>query len=118
MVLEQGALTGRFDPEHPFLEGTSRAKNYNKILSRFAQLNQVTGEIAERYRATVAEIMIAWAIAKGTVPIIGVTKISQVEELDNAVKIRLTEDEIGKLEAAADRSGIRTIRMWEKEMLP
>ena len=37
MVLEQGALTGKFDLDHPFPEGSSRAKTYNLSLIHISE---------------------------------------------------------------------------------
>ena len=57
-----------------------------------------------------------WAIAKGTLPIIGVTKVEQVEAAAKAAEIALTADEISELEALGDTANINTLREWEKEM--
>ena len=64
----------------------------------------------------IAQIPVAWAIAKGTLPIIGVTKVSHVEDAAKAAKIVLSADEIEAMESLADKADINVIRMWEKEM--
>lgn len=51
-----------------------------------------------------------------TLPIIGVTKVYQVEEAAKMADIHLTGDEISSLESLADKAGISTLREWEKEM--
>ena len=53
---------------------------------------------------------------KGTLPIIGVTKVNQVEEAAKAARIELTADEISRLEKLGDETGVHTLREWEKEM--
>ena len=58
----------------------------------------------------------AWAIAKGTLPIIGVTKVKQVEEAAVSTQITLTDEEIDRLEKLGDETGVNTLRDWEKEM--
>lgn len=117
MVLEQGALTGRFDAEHPLPEGTRRASAFGvEELKGIAPLIAKMRGIGEKYSATPAQIAIAWAIAKGTVPIIGVTKISQVETGAAAVDIELTAEEVKALEDAADATGIKRLGVWEKDM--
>ena len=58
----------------------------------------------------------AWAINKGTLPIIGVTKVKHVLYAKEAVNIILADDEIKYLEDTADKLGVSTIRYWEKEM--
>ncbi|WP_410319999.1 aldo/keto reductase [Methanobrevibacter sp.] len=59
---------------------------------------------------------IAWAIAKGTLPIIGATKVHHVEDAADAVNIELSDDEIKTMEELADKANVNTIRIWEKEM--
>ncbi|MEE0939108.1 aldo/keto reductase [Methanobrevibacter sp.] len=59
---------------------------------------------------------IAWAIAKGTLPIIGATKVHHVEDAADAVNIELSDGEIKIMEELADKANVNTIRIWEKEM--
>lgn len=116
MVLEQGALTGRFDTDHPFPEGTGRGEAYNPHLEELEALVNELRSVGEKHNASPAQIATAWAIAKGTVPIIGVTKVSQTEEAAGAVQIILTEEEMLRLEKLGDEAGVNTLREWEKEM--
>ena len=116
MVLEQGALTGKYDEQHPFPESSGRAEAYNGILPKLSPLVEALRGIGKIYNATPAQIAIAWAIAKGTLPIIGVTKCEQVEEAYAAMQISLTRDEVEKLSALGDEIGIHTLREWEKDM--
>ena len=69
-----------------------------------------------RFDASPAQVATAWAIAKGTLPIIGVTKARQVEEAAKAAQICLTEEEALRLEKLGDETGVHTLREWEKEM--
>lgn len=116
MVLEQGALSGKYDTAHPMPEGSARAETYNPVLDKLEILNMELKRLAEKYYVGAAQIPVAWAIAKGTLPIIGVTKTSQVEDVVKAVNISLTEDETAGLEKLADSLGINAIRFWEKVM--
>jgi aryl-alcohol dehydrogenase-like predicted oxidoreductase len=75
MVLEQGALTGRFDAEHPFPVWTDRGKSYNPHLKKLTALIGELKAVGKQHNASPAQIATAWAIAKGTLPIIGVTKV-------------------------------------------
>ena len=63
-----------------------------------------------------AQVGATWAIAKGTLPIIGVTKIRHVEDAAKAAKANLTPEEIKRLENFADRANVSTVREWEKKM--
>ena len=58
----------------------------------------------------------AWAIAKGTLPIIGVTKENQVLDAVKAASIALTAEDAAELEKVADSLELNVIRFWEKEM--
>lgn len=116
MVLEQGALTGKFDLDHPFPEGSSRAKTYNGMLTEIETLIAEMRHIGERHSASPAQIAIAWARSKGTLPIIGVTKVSQAEEAAKTAEIVLADEEISAVEELADRTGVSTLRGWEREM--
>lgn len=116
MVLEQGALSGKYDTEHPFPEGSDRANAYGGSLAEIEELNKAIAEIAKNHDAKVAQLPIAWAIAKGTLPIIGATKVHHVEDAADAINIELTYDEIKTMEELADKANINTIRVWEKEM--
>lgn len=116
MVLEQGALTGRYSEENPFPEGTGRGEAYNPYLKELTALIDELKIIGTRFDASPAQVATAWAIAKSTLPIIGVTKVRQVEEAAKAVQIELTADEISRLERLGDETGVHTLREWEKEM--
>lgn len=116
MVLEQGVLTGAYDVSHPLPENSQRGKTYNKHLEAIKGLVAELSTIGKKYDVNAAQIAIAWAIAKGTLPIVGVTKVHQVEEAYGATQISLTEEEICRLEKLGDEIGIDLVRRWEKDM--
>ena len=101
MVLEQGALSGKYDTAHPFPEGSDRANAYGGSLAEIEELNKAIADIAEKHDAKVAQLPIAWAIAKGTLPIVGATKVHHVEDAADAVNIELSDDEIKTMEELA-----------------
>ena len=116
MVLEQGALSGKYNKENPLPAESDRGKKYNPVLE---QLEALTGEmtvIGQKYGASCSQIGIAWAIAKGTLPIIGATKERHVVEAAEAARIQLTAEEVSALEALADATGIDTRGGWEHSM--
>jgi aryl-alcohol dehydrogenase-like predicted oxidoreductase len=116
MVLEQGALTGRYSPANPLPEGSSRAAAYNGILPQLQALTDRMGAIGEDRGASAADVATAWAIAKGTTPIIGVTKAGYIDGLARARSIELADKEIAELEALADAADVDTRGWWEHEM--
>ena len=116
MVLEQGALSGKYDTKHPMPEGSARAEIYNPVLDKLEILNEELKKLADKYGVGMAQIPVAWAIAKGTLPIIGVTKENQVLDAVKAANIILTDEEVSSLENVADSLELNVIRFWEKEM--
>ena len=116
MVLEQGALSGKYDTAHPMPEGSARAATYNPVLDKLEILNKELKKLADQYGVGMAQIPVAWAIAKGTLPSIGVTKENQVLDAVKAANITLTDEETASLEKVADSLELNVIRFWEKEM--
>ena len=116
MVLEQGALTGAFNAAHPLPADSDRGRKYNPVLDKIEALTDAMKQIGERHHATCSQIGIAWAIAKGTMPIIGATKAHHVTEAADAAKIRLSEDEVAQLERLADTIAVDTRGDWEHTM--
>ncbi|NTZ82970.1 aldo/keto reductase [Burkholderia metallica] len=116
MVLEQGALSGKYGPAHPLPEGSNRAQTYNRMLPRMKALTDTLAAIGRKRGAAAPDVATAWAIAKGTTPIIGVTRPDHVDGLVRASSITLTTDEIAELEALADAADVNTRGWWEHEM--
>ncbi len=72
------SLLGLEVQEQP--EGSGRAEAYNPHLKERTALIDELKITGTRFDASPARVATAWAIAKGTLPIIGVTKARQVEE--------------------------------------
>lgn len=117
MVLEQGALSGRYDSQHPMPAGSDRAETYNNVLPQLEKLTAAMKEMGDKRNASVAQIAIAWAIAKGTLPIIGVTKVDHVTDAARAAEIQLSADEMVTLEELAKATGVDTRGAWGKPMI-
>lgn len=75
------------------------------------------GRVAEAHGVTIPQVGIAWAIAKGTLPLIGATKVSHVEEALAASAISLTSQEVEMIESAASATGAETRGSWENPMV-
>ena len=116
MVLEQGALSGKYNKENPLPEESDRGKKYNPVLPQLEALTNEMTAIGQKYGASCSQVGIAWAIAKGTLPLIGATKERHVIEAAEAAKIQLTDEEVAKLEKLADATGIDTRGGWEHSM--
>lgn len=117
MVLEQGALTGRYSSSNPLPQGSGRGETYNKILPQLDMLLYAMKNMADKRNAMISQIAIAWAIAKDTLPIIGVTKTKYIAETVAAASISLTNEEMALLENLAAKTGVDTKGSWEHPML-
>jgi aryl-alcohol dehydrogenase-like predicted oxidoreductase len=116
MVLEQGALSGKYNKENPLPAESDRGKKYNPVLPQLEALTKEMTAIGKKYDASCSQIGIAWAIAKGTLPIIGATKERHVIEAAEIAKIQLTAEEVARLDQLADATGVDTRGGWEHSM--
>ena len=116
MVLEQGALGGKYDQAHPMPADSQRGRTYNPLLAKIDPLISELRQMAKFHHGTPAQIAMAWAIGKGTIPIIGVTSVDQVEEAAAAARIRLSPQEIARLEKLADAADADTKGFWENRV--
>ena len=116
MVLEQGALSGKYSKENPLPAESDRGKKYNPVLPQLEALTSEMTAIGKKYGLSCSQVGIAWAITKGTLPIIGATKERHVIEAAQAAKTQLTADEVARLEQLADATGIDTRGGWEHTM--
>lgn len=117
MVLEQGALSGRYHPQNPMPAGSGRAETYNSVLPQLEALTGAMKAIGATRHASVAQVAIAWAIAKGTLPLIGATKVHHVLDAAGAADIQLSASEIAQLEHLAKETGVDTRGSWENPMI-
>ena len=116
MVLEQGALSGKYNKENPLPAESDRGKKYNPVLDKLSALTEGMTAIGEKYGISCSQVGVAWAIAKGTLPIIGATKQRHVEEAAAAATIQLTAEEVAQLERLADATGVDSRGDWEHSM--
>lgn len=116
MVLEQGALSGRYSPDNPMPEGSGRGQTYNQALPALAKLTDKMREIGQAQQASVAQVAIAYALAKGTIPLIGATKVHHITDAKNATLLSLSPSQIDELERLADETQVNTQGSWEGDM--
>ena len=55
-------------------------------------------ELSIKYNVSMMHVSLAWCIAKGVVPIAGVSKFEQAEDLVGIYKVNLTEEDIKYLD--------------------
>jgi aryl-alcohol dehydrogenase-like predicted oxidoreductase len=107
--LGKGFLTGQIDDKTTFDRG-----DFRNVVPRFTAENRKANQtlveqleqLAERKRATPAQIALGWLLAQKPwiVPIPGTKKVSRLEENIGAVNIKLTPDELREIDKAT--SGI------------
>ena len=113
MVLEQGALSGKYNMANPLPQESDRGRKYNPVLPQLQALTDELTTIGKYYGLSCSQTAIAWAITKGVQPIIGATKPHHVTEAAQVGDTRLTDSEVEKLEHLADALGIDTRGGWE-----
>lgn len=116
--LGRGFLTGAIDETTTF-----DSKDFRNAVPRFSpearKVNQdfigQLGGIAERKRATKAQVAIAWLLAQKPwiVPIPGTTKLHRLEENLGATKVRLSADELREIENALSQVTVHGARYPE-----
>lgn len=116
MVLEQGALSGKYNAGNPLPAESDRGKKYNPVLDKLVALTDCMKAIGEKHGISCSQVGIAWAVAKGTLPLIGATKERHVVEAAAAADIRLSAEEVATLERLADATGVDTRGDWEHTM--
>ena len=116
--LGKGYLTGKID------EKTTFDKNdFRNIVPRFTpearKANQalvdLLGTIAEKKKATPAQIALAWLLAQKPwiVPIPGTTKLKRLDENIGAVAVELTSEDLREIENTAAKITIQGARYPE-----
>lgn len=113
MVLEQGALSGKYDNQHPMPADSNRGKTYNPMFPALGDLLAELKHLAEQHEVSPAQIATAWAIGRGTTPILGVTKVEQVLDAAKASELVLSATEMARLEELASQAGVDTRGGWE-----
>jgi aryl-alcohol dehydrogenase-like predicted oxidoreductase len=104
--LGKGFLTGKMD-ENTKLDSTDFRSTLPRFTPEARKANQalvdLLGKIAERKKATPAQIALAWLLAQKPwiVPIPGTTKLHRLEENIEAVDVELTPDDLREIESAA-----------------
>ena len=81
------------------LEEDSYAKfKYDKTFELDQLIIDRVVELSKKYGVSMTEISLAWLLTKVTSPIVGATKVSQVEGMVKAVDLTLSDEDISYLE--------------------
>ena len=117
--LGKGFLTGKIDENAKF-----DSSDFRSTLPRFTpealKANQalidLLAGIAERKKATPAQVALAWLLARKPwiVPIPGTTKLHRLDENIGAVSVEVTPDDLRDIESAASKITVQGARYPEK----
>jgi aryl-alcohol dehydrogenase-like predicted oxidoreductase len=117
--LGRGFLTGKIDENTKF-----DSSDFRNIVPRFTQearkanqaLVDLLSKVAERKKATPAQIALAWLLAQKPwiVPIPGTTKLHRLEENLGAASVELTPDDLRDINGASSRIKVEGARYPEK----
>src|SRR5947207_801986 len=117
--LGKGFLTGKIDENAKF-----DSSDFRSILPRFTpealKANQalidLLGQIAERKKATPAQIALAWLLAQKSwiVPIPGTTKLHRLDENIGAASVELTPDDVRDIDDPASKITVQGARYPEQ----
>ncbi|HKE92501.1 MAG TPA: aldo/keto reductase [Gemmatimonadales bacterium] len=117
--LGKGFLTGKID-----VNTTFESSDFRQTLPRFTpearKANQalvdLLGKIAQRKRATPAQIALAWLLAQKPwiVPIPGTKKLERLDENIAATSVELSAEDLRDIESAASKITVQGARYPEK----
>ena len=116
--LGKGFLTGKINENSTF-----DSSDFRNIVPRFTpearKANQalvdLLSRVAERKKATPAQIALAWLLAQKPwiVPIPGTTKLERLEENMGAAALELTSDDLREIDSAASKITVQGARYPE-----
>jgi aryl-alcohol dehydrogenase-like predicted oxidoreductase len=117
--LGKGFLTGKMD-ENTKLDSSDFRSTLPRFTPEALKANQalihLLAGIAERKKATPAQIALAWLLAQKPwiVPIPGTTKLARLDENIGAVSVELTPGDLHDIENAASKITVQGARYPEK----
>jgi aryl-alcohol dehydrogenase-like predicted oxidoreductase len=117
--LGKGFLTGKID-ENTTFDSTDFRSTLPRFTPEALKANQalihLLDSIAERKKATLAQIALAWLLAQKPwfVPIPGTTKLHRLDENIGAVSIELSSDDLRDIDVAASKIKVHGARYPER----
>ncbi|MEZ5831179.1 MAG: aldo/keto reductase [Dongiaceae bacterium] len=99
--LASGFLTGKYRSKAD-LKQSARGEDVEKYLdARGFKVLAALDAVAGRHTATPAQVALAWLMTKVTAPIASATNTKQLADLIASAELKLTQADIGELEAAS-----------------
>ena len=120
--LGQGFLTGKVDHTMTLDSSSDLRATFPRFTPEARKVNwavvDLLGKIAERKRATPAQIALAWLLAQKPwiVPIPGTRKLERLEENLGAVAVDLTSDDLREIDSGYSKITVQGTRLSEDHM--
>jgi aryl-alcohol dehydrogenase-like predicted oxidoreductase len=107
-VLSRGLLSGHWSPSRELGATDFRAHSprfAGENLERNLALVEALRGVAEEQGGSVAQVAIAWALARGedVVPLVGARRRDRLEEALGALSLQLSDDDLARIEAAVPK---------------
>jgi aryl-alcohol dehydrogenase-like predicted oxidoreductase len=103
--LASGFLSGKWRPNQPAPEGSSRAARVKDFLANPNAVGALDrlDKVSEKHGVTVAQVSLAWVMAQPgmTAAIASATNPGQVKDLVGAVDVKLDRDDLSLLDGKA-----------------
>ncbi|HEU4662763.1 MAG TPA: aldo/keto reductase [Dokdonella sp.] len=103
-ALASGFLTGKYRSEADLGKSAARGRAVGKYLNGHGlRVLAALDDVARRHEATPAQVALAWLIARPGIsaPIASATTPAQVAELAGAVRLRLSDEDMQRLDVGA-----------------
>lgn len=118
--LQQGLLTGRFAHDYVVPEGDSRAEggklwtepSYGLVVDFVDSLGR---DIASDLGITLTELAVAYSLANGVLPIVGIRKPHHVDAVAKAADIKLDDEVVAEIDRRSDELRTRLAEIDEDD---
>jgi aryl-alcohol dehydrogenase-like predicted oxidoreductase len=103
-ALASGFLTGKYRSEADLGKSAARAQSVGKYINGHGlRVLAALDDVARRLASTPAQVALAWLMTRPgiTAPIASATSVAQIEELAGATKLKLSADDVEKLDQAS-----------------
>ncbi|HEY9760330.1 MAG TPA: aldo/keto reductase [Oculatellaceae cyanobacterium] len=106
--LQRGLLTGKFKPDHKFPEGDHRGNERHftpEFIRRVNEFLEHLKPIAEKYNATLGQLVINWTIQQPgiTLALVGARNASQAVENAKAGELNVAKEDIAKIDSLLEQ---------------
>lgn len=110
---EDVIISSKFTPMGRYKAGQVRKSlmkiYFNRKKKKLRPLYELMEKIGDNHKLTVPQVAMSFCSSKGIVPVCGCRKPYQVEQLEAAVNIKLTDEEILQLEKEAERLNVKIL---------